>query len=72
MVGMMPCKTPPAMLKKSPAGEKSQYRLKEQDIIKDLVHTQPDDDELDAESICRLLAVVFYNLRRKDDDPAGN
>jgi hypothetical protein len=34
--------------------------------------TKPDNNELDTKSIGGLLAVVLNDLRREDDNPAGN
>lgn len=34
--------------------------------------TQPDNDELNTESVSGLLAVVLNDLWREDNDPAGN
>jgi hypothetical protein len=34
--------------------------------------TKPDNDELNAESISGLLVVVLDDLRRKDNNPAGD
>jgi hypothetical protein len=71
MVGIIPCRTPPAMLKKSPAVIRTLV-FERQNGNSVMFLTKPDNDELDAESISRLLAVVLNNLRREDDNPAGN
>ena len=68
----MPCRTPPAMLKKSPAVvmKLDSSRLNEGFHRSGFQHTQPDDDELNAETIGGLFAVVLDDLGRKDNDPA--
>ena len=35
------------------------------------VAKEPDDNEREGEAICRGAPEVFYDLRRKDDHPAG-
>jgi hypothetical protein len=71
MVGIIPCRTPPAMLKKSPAV--IQTSAFENEIQRSaMLLTKPDNNELDTKSIGGLLAVVLNDLRREDDNPAGN
>jgi hypothetical protein len=64
IVGIMPCRTPPAMLKKSPAVviKLDSSGLNERFHRSGFQHTQPDNDELNAEAIGGLFAVVLDDL----------
>jgi hypothetical protein len=60
------------MLKKSPAvmNKVRLVRIDERSCRAESQHTQPNDNELNAETVGGLLAVVLDDLRRKDNDPA--
>jgi hypothetical protein len=59
------------MLKKSPAGI-LMLAFECENAESTMLLTKPDDDEFDTESIGGLLAIVLNDLRREDDNPAGD